>query len=85
MNYKAQIETLVFQAHRLLYHSTLGWRVIKKKKKQMNNKAELETQGKVKVFREQAEPFLNPEARARARQVWLLGLVVRVWGSRRPR
>ena len=24
---------LVFKAHRLLYHSTLGWRVIKKKKK----------------------------------------------------
>ena len=24
---------LVFEAHRLLYHSTLGWRVIKKKKK----------------------------------------------------
>jgi len=24
---------LVFNAHRLLYHSTLGWRVIKKKKK----------------------------------------------------
>ena len=23
---------LVFKAHRLLYHSTLGWRVIKKKK-----------------------------------------------------
>ena len=26
-------EGLVFKAHRLLYHSTLGWRVIKKKKK----------------------------------------------------
>ena len=24
---------LVFKAHRLVYHSTLGWRVIKKKKK----------------------------------------------------
>ena len=24
---------LVFKAHRLAYHSTLGWRVIKKKKK----------------------------------------------------
>ena len=24
---------LVFKAHRLLYHSTLGWRVIKKKQK----------------------------------------------------
>jgi len=24
---------LVFKAHRLLYHSTLSWRVIKKKKK----------------------------------------------------
>ena len=24
---------LVFKAHRLLYHSTLGWRVIKKKKR----------------------------------------------------
>jgi len=24
---------LVFEAHRLLYHSTLGWRVIKQKKK----------------------------------------------------
>jgi len=24
---------LVFKAHRLLYHSTLGWRVIKKKMK----------------------------------------------------
>jgi len=23
----------VFKAHRLVYHSTLGWRVIKKKKK----------------------------------------------------
>jgi len=23
---------LVFKAHRLVYHSTLGWRVIKKKK-----------------------------------------------------
>ena len=27
-------EGLVFKAHRLLYHSTLGSRVIKKKKKQ---------------------------------------------------
>ena len=26
-------EGLVFEAHRLLYHSILGWRVIKKKKK----------------------------------------------------
>ena len=25
---------LVFKAHRLLYHSTLGWRVIKKKKQE---------------------------------------------------
>ena len=24
---------LVFKAHRLVYHPTLGWRVIKKKKK----------------------------------------------------
>jgi len=27
------ISRLVFKAHRLVYHSTLGWRVIKKKKK----------------------------------------------------
>ena len=27
-------------------------------------KAETETQSKVKVFREQAEPFLNPEAKS---------------------
>jgi len=26
---------LVFKAHRLVYHSTLGWRVIKKKMKKM--------------------------------------------------
>jgi len=26
-------EGLVFKAHRRVYHSTLGWRVIKKKKK----------------------------------------------------
>ena len=25
---------LVFKAHRLLYHSTLGWRVIKKKREE---------------------------------------------------
>jgi len=25
---------LVFKAHRLVYHSTLGWRVIKKKKEE---------------------------------------------------
>ena len=24
---------LIFKAHRLVYHSTLGWRVIKKKEK----------------------------------------------------
>jgi len=34
-----QTETrLVFQAHRLWYHSTLGVRVIKKKKKKKNKK-----------------------------------------------
>ena len=27
---------LVFKAHRLVYHSTLGWRVLKKKKKKKN-------------------------------------------------
>ena len=27
---------LVSKAHRLVYHSTLGWRVIKKKKKYMS-------------------------------------------------
>jgi len=27
---------LVFKAHRLAYHSTLGWRVIKEKKKKKN-------------------------------------------------
>jgi len=26
-------EGLVIKAHRLVYHSTLGWRVVKKKKK----------------------------------------------------
>ena len=26
-------QVLVFKAHRLVYHSTLGWRVIKKKKR----------------------------------------------------
>jgi len=26
---------LVFKAHRIVYHSTLGWRVIKKKKKKL--------------------------------------------------
>jgi len=37
---------LVFKAHRLLYHSTLGWRVIKKekigqkKKEKIGNKEE---------------------------------------------
>ena len=29
---------LVFKAHRLVYHSTLGWRVIKKKEKKKNPK-----------------------------------------------
>jgi len=28
----------VFKAHRLVYHSTLGWRVIKKKKKAASNR-----------------------------------------------
>jgi len=28
---------LVFKAHRLVYHSTLGWRVIKKKKKKKHH------------------------------------------------
>jgi len=30
---------LVFKAHRLVYHSTLGWRVIKQKKKKKNVQA----------------------------------------------
>jgi len=30
---------LVFEAHRLLYHSTLGWRVIKKKKNRATRRA----------------------------------------------
>jgi len=29
---------LVFKAHRVVYHSTLGWRVIKKKKKKYGSK-----------------------------------------------
>jgi hypothetical protein len=29
---------LVFKAHRLVYHSTLGWRVIKEKKKEENSR-----------------------------------------------
>jgi len=32
-NVKRFREELVFKSHRLLYHSTLGWRVIQKKKK----------------------------------------------------
>ena len=30
---------LVFKAHRLVYHSTLGWRIIKKKKKKSGVRA----------------------------------------------
>jgi len=29
---------LVFKAHRLVYHSTLGWKVMKKKKKKKKKK-----------------------------------------------
>jgi len=35
---------LVFKAHRLVYHSTLGWRAIKKKKKACRYSKWLETQ-----------------------------------------
>ena len=32
---------LVFEANRLVYHSTLGWRIIKKKKKKMPAKPDM--------------------------------------------
>ena len=42
---------LVFKAHRLVYHSTLGWRVIKKKKMRACPRGRLRGKGQGSVFR----------------------------------